>query len=167
MDWIVRFLSAVRLSFWRHPFTTEDPLVSKWCTATFLQIWWRNKLIHILDDVRMSTFSADFSIICRGWSEGEFKLGSVFSTASLICMKWAQPHLSCQDYFCLPSLFNHVKVIDGAKNNTRVLSRVVFIWCQSLFLIWTMTLFQPDCNSIHLYWTSDIILFMLSVCRSI
>ncbi len=23
---------------WRHPFTTEDPLVSKWCNATFLQI---------------------------------------------------------------------------------------------------------------------------------
>ncbi len=23
--------------FWRHPFTAEDPLVSKWCNATFLQ----------------------------------------------------------------------------------------------------------------------------------
>ncbi len=26
------------LSFWRHPFTAEDPLVSKWCKDTFLQI---------------------------------------------------------------------------------------------------------------------------------
>ncbi len=26
------------LSFWRHPFTAEDPLVNKWCYATFLQI---------------------------------------------------------------------------------------------------------------------------------
>ncbi len=26
-------------SFWRHPFTAEDPLVSKWCDATFLQIY--------------------------------------------------------------------------------------------------------------------------------
>ncbi len=26
------------LSFWRHPFATEDPLVSKWYNATFLQI---------------------------------------------------------------------------------------------------------------------------------
>ncbi len=26
------------LSFWRHPFTAEDPLVSKWCNAKFLQI---------------------------------------------------------------------------------------------------------------------------------
>ncbi len=37
------------LSFWRHPFTAEHPLMSKWCDATFLQIWWRNKLILILD----------------------------------------------------------------------------------------------------------------------
>ncbi len=28
-----------RLSFWRHPFTAEDPLVSKWCNATCKQIW--------------------------------------------------------------------------------------------------------------------------------
>ncbi len=25
-------------SFWRHPFTAEDPLVNQWCNATFLQI---------------------------------------------------------------------------------------------------------------------------------
>ncbi len=28
---IVPVLSAVGLSFWRHPFTAEDPLVSKQC----------------------------------------------------------------------------------------------------------------------------------------
>ncbi len=50
------------LSFWRHPFTAEDPLVSKWCKATFLQIWWRNKLVYILDDPRVKTFSAHFPI---------------------------------------------------------------------------------------------------------
>ncbi len=32
------FYQMFRLSFWRHPFTAEDPLVSKWCNATFLQI---------------------------------------------------------------------------------------------------------------------------------
>ncbi len=26
-------------SFWRHPFTAEDPLLSKWRNATFLQIF--------------------------------------------------------------------------------------------------------------------------------
>ncbi len=39
---------------WRHPFTAEHPLVSKWCNDTFLQIWWRNKLTNILDNLRMS-----------------------------------------------------------------------------------------------------------------
>ncbi len=46
MDWsgvdhlwiILMLLSAVGLSFWRHPFIAEDPLVSKWCNAKFLQI---------------------------------------------------------------------------------------------------------------------------------
>ncbi len=53
------FYKLFGLSFWRHPFTAEDPLVSKWWNATFLQIWWRNKLIYILDGLRVSTFSAN------------------------------------------------------------------------------------------------------------
>ena len=32
------FYQLFGLSFWRHPFTAEDPLVSKWCNAKFLQI---------------------------------------------------------------------------------------------------------------------------------
>ncbi len=69
------------LSFWRHPFTAEHPLTLiltapihcrasidshsdgthslmqwHWCDATFLQIWWRNKLILILNGLRMSSF---------------------------------------------------------------------------------------------------------------
>ncbi len=48
------------LSFWRHPFTAEDPLVRKWWNATVLQIWWRNKLIYILDGLRVSTSVALF-----------------------------------------------------------------------------------------------------------
>ncbi len=32
------FYQLFGLSFWRHPFTAVDPLVSKWCNATFLQI---------------------------------------------------------------------------------------------------------------------------------
>ncbi len=32
------FYQLFGLSFWRHPFTTEDPLVSNWCNAQFLQI---------------------------------------------------------------------------------------------------------------------------------
>ncbi len=32
------FYQLFGLLFWRHPFTEEDPLVSKWCNAKFLQI---------------------------------------------------------------------------------------------------------------------------------
>ncbi len=32
------FYQLFGLSFWRHPFTAEDPLVSEWCNAKFLQI---------------------------------------------------------------------------------------------------------------------------------
>ncbi len=35
---IVMFYQLSGLSFWRHPFTAEDPSVSKWCNTTFLQI---------------------------------------------------------------------------------------------------------------------------------
>ncbi len=48
------FYQLFGLSFWRHPFTAEDPLVSKWCNATFLQIWWRNKFLYISDDSKSS-----------------------------------------------------------------------------------------------------------------
>ncbi len=33
------FYQLFGLSFWRHPFTAEDSLLSKWCNATFLQIF--------------------------------------------------------------------------------------------------------------------------------
>ncbi len=57
---IVMFYQLFGRSLWWHPFTTEDPLVSKWCNATFLQIW-RN-------------FSVNFSLSvrpdwCQWWSE--------------------------------------------------------------------------------------------------
>ncbi len=32
------FYQLFGLSFWRHPFTADDPLLNKWCNATFLQI---------------------------------------------------------------------------------------------------------------------------------
>ncbi len=59
--WLWCFYQLFGLSFWRHPFTAEDPLLSKWCNDTFLQNWWRNKLIYILDGLRVSTFSANYS----------------------------------------------------------------------------------------------------------
>ncbi len=55
------FYQLFGLSFWRHPFTAEHSLLSKRCSATFLQTWWRNKLIYILDGLRVRTFSANFT----------------------------------------------------------------------------------------------------------
>ncbi len=52
-------------SFWRHPFTAEHPLLRQWCNATFLQIWWRNRLIYIFDGLRVSKLSTTFFF---GWT---------------------------------------------------------------------------------------------------
>ncbi len=44
--------------FWHR----RHPLMSKWCNAKLLKInllWWRNKLIYILDSLGVSTFSAN------------------------------------------------------------------------------------------------------------
>ncbi len=57
MDWTgVDYCDVfIRLSFWRHPFTAEHPLMKHWCRGTFPQR--RNKLILIWDGLRVSTFS--------------------------------------------------------------------------------------------------------------
>ncbi len=53
------FYQLFGLSFWRHPFTAEHPLLRHWCRDTFLQTWWRNKLILILDGLSVSQYSAN------------------------------------------------------------------------------------------------------------
>ncbi len=58
--WTVDYCDVfIRLSFWRHPFTAEHPLLRHWCDATFLQIRRRNKLNYILDDPRVNTCSVN------------------------------------------------------------------------------------------------------------
>ncbi len=46
------------LSFWRHPFTAEDPLVIKWCNANFFLICLVKKQTHLI----------------LGWPEGKYFL---------------------------------------------------------------------------------------------
>ncbi len=70
VDYCHVFYQLFGLSFWWHPFTAEDLLVSKWRNAKFLQIWWRNKLICILDGLRVITFSANVHF----WVNYSFKL---------------------------------------------------------------------------------------------
>ncbi len=38
LDILWHFYQLFRHSFWRHPFTAEDPVMSMWCNAKFLQI---------------------------------------------------------------------------------------------------------------------------------
>ncbi len=63
-----------QLSFWRHPFTDEDPLVSKWgsigeqvmqCYISPNLFWWPNKLIYL----RVNTLSANLNF----WVNCSFK----------------------------------------------------------------------------------------------
>ncbi len=63
------FLSAVGLSFWRHPFPAEDPLVSKRCNATFSKSVLTKKQTHLNFGI-LSTFSANFNF----WVNCSFKV---------------------------------------------------------------------------------------------
>ncbi len=56
------FYHLFGLSFWRHPFTAEHQLLSKWCNDTFLQI-------YIMDGLRVNIFSANFHF----WVNYSFK----------------------------------------------------------------------------------------------
>ncbi len=83
------FYQLFGLSFWRHPFTAEHPLLRHWCSATFLQIWWRNKVIYVLYDLRVITFSANYHF----WVNYAFKVtGSQLNKQSSIV---PYDHISC------------------------------------------------------------------------
>ncbi len=57
------FYQLFGLSVWRHPFTAEDPLVSKQCNTKFSQICSHEetKSIYILGGLRVSKFSANLN----------------------------------------------------------------------------------------------------------
>ncbi len=68
------FYQLFGLSFWRHPFTAEDPLVRKWCNAKLLQICLDGEknlinilenVIYILDGLRVCIFQQMFNF---GWT---------------------------------------------------------------------------------------------------
>ncbi len=76
------FYQLFGLSFWWHPFTAEHPLMRHWCRDTFLQTWWRNKLIYIFDGLRVSTFSANIHF----WVNYSFKSVMLF-------IRWLFPQM--------------------------------------------------------------------------
>ncbi len=56
------FYQLFELSFWRHPFTAEDQLVSKWHP--------KNQLIYILDGLKESKLSPHFNF----WVNDSFQM---------------------------------------------------------------------------------------------
>ncbi len=63
------FYQLFGLSFWRHPFTAEDPLMSKWRNATFLQICSDKETNSVLDcteDIFLANlnFGVNYSFKC-------------------------------------------------------------------------------------------------------
>ncbi len=91
------FYQLFGLSFWRHPFTAEHPLLRQWCSDTFLQIWWRNKHLHL----EWPEGENIFSKYTFGWSIPTLseskravllwvksQLTEVDSSVSLLCELW-------------------------------------------------------------------------------
>ncbi len=63
------------LSFWRHPFTAEHPLVSKWCNAEFLHLC-----------------SAVETHLHLGWPEGEYIFSKCFTFVRTFPLKYPRLH---------------------------------------------------------------------------
>ncbi len=73
---IVMFLSAVWTLILTAPIHCRASICEKWCNATFLQIWWKTKIIYILDDLRMRKLSF--------WLKYSFN--TVFALSSSKCL---------------------------------------------------------------------------------
>ncbi len=65
---VIFFDQLFGLSFWRHPFTAEDPLLSKWFNAEFLQICRRNKLTCISAGLRVQVWVKFRQIFIFWWT---------------------------------------------------------------------------------------------------
>ncbi len=100
------FYQLLGLSFWRHPFTVKDPLVSKWCNTKFLQIYSNEETnIYILNGLRVCTFSGNCIWVTRFFNLWCF-LGTGFCLVT-----W-----ECKDSRLLvPSLWHKLKLApDGS-----------------------------------------------------
>ncbi len=84
------FYQLFGLSFWRHPFTSEDPLVSKWCKATFIQSVLMKKTYFILDGLSVSKFSA----VVHFWVNYSFKHDRLISGLSRLLLEKHHDYVS-------------------------------------------------------------------------
>ncbi len=83
MDYCDVFISCLD-SFWRHPFTSEDPLVSKLCNAIFFQICSDEETTHLHGCKEAENFWK-FSRICGVFSSFGKNLERVFFFTEIFC----------------------------------------------------------------------------------
>ncbi len=84
VEWIIDVYELFGLSFWRHPFTAEDPLVSDRCNAKFLTSFPIKKQAHLH----------------LGWPEGEYMFSIFF---------WGEPVLQ---YLCIHKRSGYARFIN-------------------------------------------------------
>ncbi len=90
LDWcelLWCFYQLFGLSFWRHPFTAEDPLVSKWSNATFSKSDEETNSFSILDILRASTFLENYHfylkyLFIQRYNTNSIKMPSSYSISS-------------------------------------------------------------------------------------
>ncbi len=125
MVWITCVLLRCfyQLSFWRHPFTAEDPLVKLWCIFPSL-FWWRNKLIYILYGLKMSKGFSKYiffvraialNFACMLFSSSGSKISRanspcyhVIKTSSCITAVWLSERFISADFFIWSRLSMYV-----------------------------------------------------------
>ncbi len=93
------FYQLFGLSFWRHPFTAEDPLVSKWCNTKFLQICSDEETNSSTSWMAWEwVFSSNFNF----WTNYSFQRALFWSLKSLVTKWWQIYHfwMNCSFKLC-------------------------------------------------------------------
>ncbi len=140
------FYQLFGLSFWRHPFTAEHPLMRHWCRDTFLQIWWRNILILILDSLRVTKLSAHFQLTFYTWncSNSPVKLKNEhYVLQNQIELHCLGSNVLLNQHHCLwqhPKLENDCKI-------TAILTKKNFNWLLILYRSYTLSVKVLICYS--------------------
>ncbi len=94
------FYQLFGLSFWRHPFTAEDPLMSKWRNAKFLQIYSDKETNSVLDCTEDDIFLANFNF----WVNYSFKcyISFISKFTTFMCMLCINNYIFKGDQAVMP-----------------------------------------------------------------
>ncbi len=109
------FYQLFGLSFWRHPFTAEDPLVSKWHNTKFLQNCWD-------EETNLCAYSHDTAVV---------KISQGYLLKLLLCQlfegKYSQHPALCSyvSWYCFTNWWTASDVL--------VRERSEWMWIDSLF----------------------------------